>query len=166
MIFIVSVFSDRKPTITNFLSINQLSTSLCENQCFFNRFVISYDGNKLHLLKITLVWLIWGLWFSLISKVKVNYRGQYCESCSFLYLIFRRTSDSWNSGKVRYGCVQNQAVGMQQRLKVSECSYHNSMAVCMTKVYVRWWRIWPQTIIILNIWIVKVVRSLIHVLSK
>jgi hypothetical protein len=42
---------------------------------------IGYDGNKPHLLKITLVWLIWGLGFLLISKIKVNYRGQYCESC-------------------------------------------------------------------------------------
>jgi hypothetical protein len=39
------------------------------------------DGNKPCLSKITLVWLVWGLRFSMNSKVKVNYRAQYCESC-------------------------------------------------------------------------------------
>jgi hypothetical protein len=79
MVFIVSVFTDRKPTIANFVSINQLSTSLCNDKPIEKN--IGYDGNKPHLLNITLVWLIWGHWFSLISKVKVNYSGQYCESC-------------------------------------------------------------------------------------
>jgi hypothetical protein len=76
--------------IANLRSQNVCPLINCQRVCVKtnekpNEKNIDNDGSKPCLSKITLVWLVRGLWFSMNSKVKVNYRGQYCESCLLQY---------------------------------------------------------------------------------